>query len=42
MNVFEFILVLVGMIIIGLWGLLVIAGQYNMLDDLKDNEDEKE
>lgn len=37
MDVFEFILILVGLIILGILGLVVVAGKYGLLDD----EDEK-
>jgi len=35
MNGFEFILILVGMIILGLWGLVILAGKFGLYDDEK-------
>ena len=32
MNIFEFILILVGMVIIGLWGLIILASKFGLLD----------
>lgn len=35
MNVFEFILIAIGMIIVGIWGLIIIANKCGLLDDKK-------
>ena len=43
MGVFEFLLILVGMIIIGIWGLIIISARCGLLNDEKKNkEDNKE
>ena len=38
MNVFEFVLTAIGMVIIGVWGLVVIAKFCGLLDDKNKNK----
>lgn len=35
MNGFEFVLTLVGMLVIGIWGTIIIAGKFGLYDNEK-------
>lgn len=38
MNGYEFVLTLVGMLIVGIWGLLFIGGKYGLYDTTDDKK----